>query len=88
IPLEARVQPKIEGALLIVLPLAMVCLPFPGTRPVSSALLLLASILILVRTVRWKLWHCTGRPDLLVLALGYLWLAVGASVTGAHLLAG
>nr|BBJ05376.1 short-chain dehydrogenase [Marinobacter nauticus] len=88
IPLEARVQPKIEGALLIVLPVAMVCLPFPGTRPVSGALLLLASILILVRTVRWKLWRCTGRPDLLVLALGYLWLAVGAGVTGAHLLAG
>ena len=88
IPLEARVQPKIEGALLIVLPVAMVCLPFPGTRLVSGALLLLASVLILVRTVRWKLWHCTGRPDLLVLAIGYLWLAVGAGVTGAHLLAG
>ncbi|WP_061332951.1 NnrS family protein [Marinobacter excellens] len=88
IPLEARVQPRIEGALLIVLPLAMICLPFSGTRLISGALLLLAAILIIVRTVRWKLWRCTDRPDLLVLALGYLWLAAGAGATGVHLFTG
>lgn len=88
IPLEARVQPRIEGALLIVLPLAMICLPFSGTRLISGALLLLAATLIIVRTVRWKLWRCTDRPDLLVLALGYLWLAAGAGATGVHLFTG
>lgn len=88
IPLEARVQPRIEGALLIVLPLAMICLPFSGTRLISGALLLLAATLIIVRTVRWKLWRCTDRPDLLVLATGYLWMAVGAGATGFHLFTG
>ncbi|WP_228263754.1 NnrS family protein [Marinobacter shengliensis] len=88
IPLEARVQPRIEGALLIVLPLVMICLPFSGTRLISGALLLLAATLIIVRTVRWKLWRCTDRPDLLVLALGYLWLAAGAGATGVHLFTG
>src|SRR5690554_1714230 len=88
IPLEARVQPRIEGALLIVLPLVMICLPFSGTRLISGALLLLAATLIIVRTVRWKLWRCTNRPDLLVLALGYLWLAAGAGATGVHLFTG
>ncbi|WP_227515617.1 NnrS family protein [Marinobacter salinus] len=34
--------------------------------------------MIVVRTSRWKLWHCRNRPDLLVLALGYLWLAAGS----------
>ncbi|ERP91982.1 hypothetical protein Q666_11460 [Marinobacter sp. ES-1] len=87
-PLEARVQPLIEGWLLAILPLAMVCILFTATEKLAGLLLLGASLLIIVRVARWKLWHCTDRPDLLVLALGYLWLAVGAAVTGVHLVTG
>ncbi|WP_303290956.1 NnrS family protein [Marinobacter sp. SS5-14b] len=88
IPLEARVQPLIEGWLLAILPLAMVCILFTATEKLAGLLLLTASLLIIVRVARWKLWHCTDRPDLLVLAIGYLWLAAGAAVTGVHLITG
>ena len=88
IPLEARVQPLIEGWLLVILPLAMVCTLFAATGKLAGLLLLAASLLITARTARWKLWYCTDRPDLLVLAIGYLWLGAGAAVTGVHLVAG
>lgn len=88
IPLQARVQPRLEGALLILLPLAMIAMLFPVARTIAGFLLAATAGLILARTLRWKLWHCLDRPDLLVLALGYLWLAAGALVTGYHLLAG
>lgn len=88
IPLEARVQPYIEGALLVVLPIAMTLMLFSATEQLAGLLLVSASALVVVRITRWKLWHCTNRPDLLVLALGYLWLAIGAAFTGIQLLAG
>ncbi|MHA7926285.1 MAG: NnrS family protein [Marinobacter sp.] len=91
IPLAARVQPQIEGALLIILPLALVLIVLmfvPFAEPAAGLLLLVSAILIVVRTTRWKLWHCANRPDLLVLALGYLWLAAGAGATSFSLLQG
>lgn len=86
IGLEARVQPRLEAALLIVLPLAMLSVPFSAFRPLTAVLLLTAGLLIVLRTARWKLWHCTDRPDLLVFGIGYLWLAIGALATGLTLL--
>lgn len=82
IPLEARVQPHVEGALLATLLLALLFSFLPVTAPVAGLLLLVTGFLIVVRAVRWKLWHCRNRPDLLVLALGYLWLATGAGASG------
>jgi uncharacterized protein involved in response to NO len=88
VPLEARVQPRIEGALLLLL-LAAVLLSLAEPLSVITGLLLLASAaLLVVRTLRWRLWHCPERPDLLIFALGYLWLAVGSATIGAHLIAG
>ncbi|WP_372964494.1 NnrS family protein [Marinobacter sp.] len=86
VPLEARVQPRIEGTLLILLPVALLCMFTPLTARISGLLLVVCAVLILIRALRWKLWHCPDRPDLLVLAIGYLWLAAGAGVTGLHLL--
>jgi len=85
IVLEARVQPRIEGALLVILPVAMVLAFMQFADPATGLLLALSAILILVRTARWKLWHCKNRADLLVLAIGYLWLAIGAGLTGVQL---
>ncbi|WP_077529588.1 NnrS family protein [Vreelandella utahensis] len=75
---EARVQPRIEAALILLLGLAaaLTLLSLPLV-PVGS-LLLAAAVLILIRTLRWRLWLCLDRPDLLGLALGTLWLAAGA----------
>lgn len=86
IRLEARVQPRIEGALLLILPAAMALSLMPSSDPVTGILLVISSLLIMIRTMRWKLWHCMNRPDLLVLAVGYLWLAIGAGITGIFLL--
>lgn len=88
IALEARVQPRIEGMLIIALGGAIFLMAFPVADWITGSLLLAASGLITLRTLRWKLWLCPERPDLLVLAAGYLWLAVGALATGLALLRG
>ncbi|WP_404364795.1 NnrS family protein [Marinobacter sp.] len=88
IPLEARVQPRIEAALIILLAAAAVFILIPGLAPASGMTLLVASLLILIRTLRWQLWLCPERPDLIALGIGYLWLSVGAGTTGLTLLAG
>jgi uncharacterized protein involved in response to NO len=86
--LEARVQPAIEGAVLILLGVALLLnlLPWPALQPLTGALLLVAGLLILVRLLRWQPWHCARRADLLVLLLGYLWLALGVLALGLALL--
>lgn len=88
IALEARVQPHIEGTLLVVLAVAMILALTQVADIATGLLLVISALLILVRTLRWKLWHCMVRPDLLVLAAGYLWLASGAGITGIRLLQG
>jgi uncharacterized protein involved in response to NO len=86
--LAARVQPKLEGAALILLGLALLgnLLPWTLARLVSGALLLSVGLLAGVRLLRWQPWRCAGRPDLLVLLLGYLWLSLGLLLFGLSLL--
>ena len=78
-PLDARVQPGIEGALLIACALALV---FPAPA------LFAAGLLAAVRMARWRLWQLRGRPDLLCLAAGYGWLAIGLVLLGVALAVG
>jgi uncharacterized protein involved in response to NO len=47
-----------------------------------------AGALSTVRLLRWRLWVLRGRPDLLCLAAGYGWLAIGLLLYGAALAAG
>lgn len=86
IPLQARVQPALEGSVLLILPVAMALMLFSTTSALAGLLLLISGVLIAIRVARWKLWHCVQRADLMVLALGYLWLAIGAAISGIHLL--
>jgi uncharacterized protein involved in response to NO len=72
-PLDARVQPRLEGALLIACALALV---FPAPALVA------AGLLAGVRIARWRVWRIRGRPDLVCLAAGYGWLALGLVVLG------
>ena len=88
IPIVARVQPRIEGALLVILSGALILVFMRFADMVTGLLLVSSAVLIVIRTVRWKLWHCVNRPDLLVLAIGYFWLAGGAGITGVLLLQG
>lgn len=75
--LAARVQPRIEGALIVVMAAAIVAaVQAPFGRALRLACLV-AAILAIVRLLRWRLWACQRRPDLVCLAIGYAWLAVG-----------
>ncbi|MEP1217025.1 MAG: NnrS family protein [Marinobacter sp.] len=88
IPLEARVQPRIEAALIVLLLISAVLYLHPGTRPGAAIMLMFAAILLAIRCLRWQLWRCPERPDLLCLGFGYLWLAIGAAAVSWHLLQG
>jgi len=81
--LSARVQPRIEGALLVVMAAALVFAVWPdGDVPMRVACAA-AGVLALVRLLRWRLWACRGRPDLLCLGAGYAWLGLGLLAAGA-----
>jgi len=85
--LEARVQPQLEGAVLILLALALLLAPLPWLlQRLAGAILIAASVLTSIRLLRWQPWHCRARMDLLVLLLGYAWLALGLLLLGLSVL--
>lgn len=86
--LQARVQPNIEGAVLILLFVALALYPLPTlfSEQLAGALVLLCGLFTMLRLLRWQLWHCLTRPDLLLLASGYAWLAIGLCLLGWALL--
>ncbi len=89
--LDARVQPRIEGGLIIAMAVAIAASPFAGWRPfalLAAAAAALAGLLSTVRLVRWRLWMLQGRPDLHCLAAGYGWLGLGLLSYGAALAVG
>lgn len=89
-PLVHVVQPGLEVTVLGLLALAIVCAA-SGARPlqaVAGALLLSTAALALWRVLRWHFWLCVGKPDLLALLAGYLWLILGWVLTGSALLLG
>lgn len=81
--LDSRVQPHIEGAVLILLGLALLLnlLPWPLARQLAGAMMITAGVLTSIRLLRWQPWRC-ARPDLLILLLGYAWLAFGLLLFG------
>lgn len=86
--LQARVQPHIEGAVLILLFIALALYPLPSllSEQLAGAVVLTCGLLTAVRLARWQLWHCLDRADLLLLGAGYAWLALGLSLLGCALL--
>lgn len=86
--LQARVQPRIEGALLIVMTAAVAATLIPEARWPLAAFCAAAGALAAVRLARWRLWALRGRPDLLSLASGYAWLALGLLAFGASVALG
>ena len=89
--LDARVQPRIEGGLIVAMAVAAAASVF-ASRPLfvtlAAAATTVAGVLSAVRLLRWRLWALRGRPDLLCLAAGYGWLAIGLLLYGAALAAG
>lgn len=82
---DARVQPRLEGAVLVLLIAALVLNPLSPWLPVAAltgTLILLAGVITTIRLLRWRPWQCLARPDLLVLLLGYAWLSLGLILSG------
>ncbi|MCC6472824.1 MAG: NnrS family protein [Burkholderiales bacterium] len=89
--LSVRVQPRIEGGLILAMALAALAWSFadkPAGAAIAAAGLVAAGSLAAVRLLRWRLWALRGRPDLLCLAAGYAWLACGLIALGIALAAG
>ncbi|MBS0338575.1 MAG: NnrS family protein [Proteobacteria bacterium] len=84
---EARVQPRIEGALLASMAVAAVAAGL-GQITLAAITAAAAGVLAAVRMFRWRLWALQRRADLLCLAAGYGWLAAGLVAYGAALAAG
>lgn len=86
--LQARVQPNLEGAVLILLFIVLLLYPLPSilSEQLVGLLVLLSGVLTALRLLRWQLWHCLDRADLLLLGAGYAWLALGLCLLGAALL--
>ncbi|MCC6198530.1 MAG: NnrS family protein [Burkholderiales bacterium] len=75
--LAARVQPRLEGALLVVMAAAVALVALPALDGWLRLACAAAGVLALVRLARWQLWACRGRPDLVCLGMGYAWLGAG-----------
>jgi uncharacterized protein involved in response to NO len=70
--LGTRLQPRLEGALIVVMVLSLLWTPLCAVAGAIAA----------VRLARWRLWALRGRADLLCLASGYAWLALGLAAFG------
>lgn len=81
--LAARVQPVIEGAILLAMIGAALTGLLPQLRALHGLLLVIAGALAITRLLRWRLWRCAARVDLLCLGAGYAWLGVGLVMLGA-----
>jgi uncharacterized protein involved in response to NO len=86
--LDARVQPRLEAALLIAAAVVPLALLAPGMQALAAPAAAAAGVLALVRLARWRLWKLRGRADLLCLAAGYGWLGAGLLALAASLAAG
>lgn len=87
--LGPRVQRRIEAALIIVILVAVVLSALGRNRAIvllAAAAIVGAGLLAAARLLRWRLWAVRGRPDLLCLAAGYAWLALGLMAYGAAMI--
>lgn len=75
--LDARVQPFVEGALIILMGLGIAIFAISPVQRLASIPLACAGTLAAVRLIRWKVWLCTDRNDLMAMSVGYAWLALG-----------
>ena len=85
--LDARVQPRIEAALIVAGFVAAAGFAARAPALLTALALLAAGGTAALRLLRWRLWALRGRPDLLCLASGYAWLALGLMAFGAALAA-
>lgn len=87
INLRERVQPTLEGIIIILVAAATAAVFLPAGRYVTGLAAGAAGLAVGLRLFRWRLWQLPGRQDLWCLGIGYGWLALGLVLLGALLLA-
>jgi uncharacterized protein involved in response to NO len=75
--LDARVQPRIEAALVLVMAVAIATAAIASLEQVTRLACACAGALALARLARWRLWAGRRRPDLWCLGAGYAWIGLG-----------
>lgn len=86
--LKARVQPRLEGLLILLLPITAL-LSLLNTPPVlTGAIVIVVAAVNAVRLYRWQLWRCRARLDIIGLGVGYAWLSLGLFIIGVTLVFG
>lgn len=81
--LSARVQPRLEATLILLIGTAALLLPFVASW-MTGVMSACAGILVLFRLGRWRLWPVRQHTDLLCLGIGYAWLGLGLLVFGLY----
>lgn len=77
----ARIQPRLEGAMLVALALAALAALFAPAL-VTGTLLFVGGACLTVRLLRWRPWSWMAEPGLLGLVVGYAWLSFGLMLYG------
>lgn len=85
--LRARVQPRLEAALILLLVAAVAALFFPEGHWIAGISAAAAGSLAVIRLHRWRWWRWRS-PDLVCLGLGYGWLALGLFLYGGGIFLG
>ena len=84
--LAARVQPRLEGAIVLAMLGALVSLALDAAT-VAGISCAVAALAALVRLARWRPWRSWRRADLAGLSLGYAWVVAGVAALAAALVA-
>ncbi len=77
---------RFDTATLIVTATGLLAWSFAPTHPAAGATLLAAGVLNLIRLTRWRGVATLAEPLVLILHLGYLWLASGLLLLGLSVL--
>ncbi|MEJ2760860.1 MAG: NnrS family protein [Gammaproteobacteria bacterium] len=87
INLRERVQPRLEGAIIILLAIAAITVFLPFSHYGTGITACAGGLVVAMRLFRWRLWQLPGHQDLWCLGLGYGWLALGLVLLGGLMLA-
>jgi len=83
----ARMQPRMEGAIMVLLATAIAALAADLSQ-LAGLTTLAAGGVVAARLWRWRVWACRTRTDLWCLGLGHLWLALALLALGLAFLRG
>ena len=86
IDLAVRVQPRLEGTLILVMLGALAAFA-SGMPRIAGGALAVAAAVGAVRLARWRPWSLAGRRDVACLTIGYAWLVAGLAAIAAALVA-